>query len=520
LSERFLITYNAGEGRTADGQCGMVLMEGTGALRNGARRGLDGSFISYRFAVAVIAVLFGASAVGWIATELVPPDFLEREELYRNAWGTATAKLVLMLRLYDPFHSFWYRLVLALFFVVLLLCVLTRWRRLAARSWRAVPPAGADEVKKKLSFEFSWRLLESGAGESKDPLVRYAERFGRAEPIEVDRLRGHFSCIASLLRKRGFSVVSREDAAGIRFAAFSGRWRSPGTMLFHCGILAITIGGVIGSYGGWREMMLMRVGTSRPLPHDSTLTVRVEDFEIVKTEDQEIKDFISTISILDARGSVVTSGAVEVNRPMKAGGCRIYQSEYTIDENEFKRARIVYSQRGVSGRRAFDLVSGSPVEIADSTIAVAAVRFVPDFRMGPDGPFSASAFARNPALEVEVSYGEQTERGWLFLYHGDFNKPFTAPVELTLDRIEPIYYTGLEVSANPGSGTLLAGFAIATLGLLLMYVCNPRVLKGVASAAGLVVAGTEYRWKTSFEREFATLREEIRREIGQRGCSR
>lgn len=495
-------------------------MEGTSASGNGARRSSGRSFISYRLAVAVIAILFGASAVGWIATELVPPDFLERQELYRNAWGAAAAKLVLTLRLFDPFHSFWYRFTLALFFVVLLLCVATRWRRLAAGSWRAAPPAGADELKKKLSFEFSWRLLESGSGEPRDPLVRYAERFGRAEPIDGARLRGHFSSIAALLRKRGFSVVSREEGTGIRFAAFSGRWRSPGTMLFHCGLLAITIGGVIGSFGGWREMLLIRVGASRPLPHDSTLAIRVEDFEIVMTEDREIKDFISTISILDARGSVVASGAVEVNRPMKAGGCRIYQSEFTVDEHEFKRARIGYSRRGVSGRSGFDLVSGSPVEIADGAVTVAAGRFVPDFRMGPDGPFSASAFARNPALEVEISYGAQTERGWLFLYHGDFNKPFTAPVDLTLDGIEPVYYTGLEVSANPGSGTLLAGFAAATLGLLLMYVCNPRVLKGVASADGLMVAGTEYRWKTSFEREFAALREEIRKELGQRGRSR
>jgi cytochrome c biogenesis protein len=487
---------------------------------SGKRKGSLGSFISYRLAVTVIAVLFGASMVGWIATELVPPDFLEREELYRGAWGMTTAKLVGMLRLYDPFHSYWYRLVLALFFVVLLLCVVTRWRRLATGSWRAEPPESVDELRKKgFSFELSWRLLESGAGGPKDPLVRYAEQFGRAEPIEAERLRGHFSCIAALLKKRGFSIVSRSDASGIRFAAFSGRWRSPGTMLFHIGVLVITIGGVIGSFGGWREMMLVRVGSSAPLPRDGALTLRVDDFEIVTTGSLEIKDFISTLSILNARGDVVASGAVEVNRPMKVGRCRIYQSEYTIDENEFERSRIRYSLRDSSRRGTFDLVPGSSARVADSTIDVTAVRFIPDFRMGPDGPFSASTFPRNPALEVEVAYAGETERGWLFLYHRGFNKPFAAPVDLVLDRIQPVYYTGLEVSANPGSGVLFVGFAAATLGLLAMYLCNPRVVKGVAGADALVVAGTEYRWKASFEREFAALREEIRKEMGFRGCS-
>ena len=35
-------------------------------------------FVSYRFAAAVIASLFFASLAGWIAQELVPPDFAER----------------------------------------------------------------------------------------------------------------------------------------------------------------------------------------------------------------------------------------------------------------------------------------------------------------------------------------------------------------------------------------------------------------------------------------------------------
>jgi hypothetical protein len=64
---------------------------------------------------------------------------------------------------------------------------------------------------------------------------------------------------------------------------------------------------------------------------------------------------------------------------------------------------------------------------------------------------------------------------------------------------------------------LFAGFAAATLGLLLMYLSNPRVVKGVSGAGELVVAGTEYRWKASFEREFTGLREAIRKEFGPRG---
>jgi hypothetical protein len=137
--------------------------------------------------------------------------------------------------------------------------------------------------------------------------------------------------------------------------------------------------------------------------------------------------------------------------------------------------------------------------------------------MGPEGAFSASSFPANPALEIEVASSGEAERGWLFLYHGDFSKRFAAPVDLVLTRCEPVYYTGLEVSANPGAGVLLAGFAAATLGLLLMYACNPRIVKGFARPDGIVVAAGEHRWRTSFELEFAGLREAIRKEIGHEG---
>lgn len=482
------------------------------------RRAAGGSFISNRLAVIVIAILFGASLAGWIATEIVPSDLPDRMDFFREAWGGAAVRLVTVLHLHDPFHSFWYRFALALFFAVLLLCIASRWRQLSLKSWRASLPASSGDLgAKRLSFELSWRLLESGDRGLRDPVVHFAERYGRAESIGADALRGHFSRIAALFRKRGYRITSRESAEGIAFAASSGRLRSPGTMLFHVGLLVITIGGGIGSYAGRRETVFVKEGSAVPFPRDSSLTLRVDDFAIVTTERREIRSFVSTVSIVDARGNAIAFGNVEVNHPMKVGGSRIYQSEFTIDENEFARARVDYSLRERDARGSLDLPPGEPVAIGDSTITVRALRYLPDFRMSHEGAFSASSFPANPALEIEVASGGESERGWLFFYHGDFSKRFNAPVDLVLTRCEPVYYTGLEVSANPGAGVLLAGFAAASLGLLLMYACNPRIVKGFARPDAIVVAAGEHRWKASFEREFADLREAIREEIGKGG---
>jgi cytochrome c biogenesis protein ResB len=480
--------------------------------REAAKRNL----ISHRFAVITIAILFGASLAGWIATELVPPDFPAKEAFFRESWGNAAVAVVTALRLFDPFHSLWYRLVLAFFSGVLLLCVASRWRQLALKSLHAALPAASGDLGgKRLSFEFSWRSLASGGTGSRDPVAHFAERYGRPEPVDAETLHRYFSRIAALFRKRGYRVVHRESEAGIAFAAFTGRLRSPGTMLFHAGILVITIGGVIGSYGGWREMVYVREGTAVPFPRDSSLSIRVDDFEIRMTERGEIRSFVSTVAVADARGVTVAFGDVEVNRPMNVGGRRIYQSEYSIDDDEFALARLEYMLRERGARGSIDLSAADPAVLDSGRVVVRALRFFPDFRMGSGGPFSASPYPSNPALEIEVSHGGDAERGWLFLYHREFSTRFIAPVELVFTRLEPVYYTGLEVSANPGTGVLIAGFAAATLGLLLMYGCNPRMVKGFAGRDGVVMAAGEHRWRASFEREFAGLRESMLRELGR-----
>ena len=273
----------------------------------------------------------------------------------------------------------------------------------------------------------------------------------------------------------------------------------------------------MGSLFGWRDMTYLRTGESAPLPPDSSAALRVDDFRIVTARGGEIRDYVSTVAIIGMMGDTLAAGSVEVNHPLNFRGVRIYQSSYTVAEGECERALLSYRLHGVPGRRTAELAGDLAAILGDGEATVSAIRFLPDFRMGPHGAFSASPHPANPALEVEVSRAGEAERGWLFLRHPEFNARFEPLADLALEHVEPVYYTGLELGSNPGAEVLFAGFAAATLGLALMYLCNPRVVKGFATAEGLLVAGTAYRWKASFEREFAELAEAIRREFGERG---
>ena len=474
--------------------------------------------VSYRFAIGVIAAFFVASLAGWIAQELVPPDVPERLAFYESTWGRVATRFVTTLRLYDPFHAVWYRFVLALLAAVLVACLATRWRRIALRTWRAPLPNGAEELRKRrCSLDLSWRLLESGAAAGTDPLVRYGERYGRRESIPAGELAQRFAGVRDLLRARGYRVSEQAGEGFVRFSAVAGRLHSPGSALLHAGIVAITVGGLMGSVWGWRSMLFLKEGAGAPIPPDSAATLRVDDFEIVQGEGGTVRDYLSTVTILGPRGDTLAFGVIEVNRPFRFGGRSFHQSTYQLAVGEFARARVERREPGRTRGETIDLEPGRAGSFAGGGAAVTALRFLPDFRMGAQGAFSASAFAANPAIEVEVDGASGPERGWLFLRHPEFDHRFRDLEGLRFVGAEPVYYTGIEIGRNPGVPALFAGFAAATLGLALMYLVNPRVIKGIAGSESLLMAGIEYRWTSSFEREWGDIERSIRARFDRGG---
>ena len=464
------------------------------------------NLISYRFAVVVISILLGSSAAGWIMSELLPPDFPERIPAFQARLGETATRLILSLRLYDPFHSFWYRAVLALFFLVLFLCLVTRWRRFLRGMFRMPMPASSSELLGRdphLEIVFDQGAGGIGSGDSnrandKKFLLERTLRF---------------------LGRKGYRAVAGEDGGGFLFAAVKGRSRFAGNFLFHIGILAITAGGMIGSFWGGTGFVYGKAGDLLPLPgiRDSIL---VEDFRILTAETGEIRDYISTVSVIGAQGDTLLTKDIEVNKPLGHEGFNIYQSSYYVLENEFDWARLSIAS-GDGEPSVAELQPGEIYEIEGTDLRVRAVRFLPDFRMGEQGPFSAGTSMGNPAVEIEIIGADRAERGWLFLEYPRFNSKFDYPVRALLVDIRPVFFTGLQIGYNPGEHVLLAGIALATAGLVLLYTLNYRVLGGFVDGDRLVIAAVSYRWKVSFRNEFARIGAGLEKELAKslRGVS-
>lgn len=468
----------------------------------------QGGIVGQRFAVFVISLLFAATAAGWLLTELFPRDFSRNIEIYRKSWGGAAVAASRWLRLDDPFHSVWYTALLVLFFLTLLLCIATGWKSFVRKALFVEPPAGMDDLPSGGDgAEILW-IDPLGSSESgKDPVTHFAGKHKTAVAAD-EKARGLiYEAVLGILRKKGYSVARGDDGGTILFTAAAGRWRYLGNLLFHAGLLALTAGGMLGSIAGKSEFLYGRRGDLLPL-QGSENSIRVDDFRIIKVSGGQVGDYVSTLSVVDKGGAAVRTAAIEVNKPLKFGGFNIYQSAYYVDE-EMEWAALRYEPSEGAPVR-FTLRRGSGAEIEGTGYRAAAGRFFPDFRMGRGGPFSASPQMANPALEVSLFSAADTMSGYLFLMHPKFNTAFGVAGSLFLEDLEPVYYTGLEISSNPGASLMLWGMGISSAGLLLLYAFVYKKLKGHISGDRMAIRSVQGRRAARLSGEIASIEKEIR----------
>ncbi len=487
--------------------------EGNGKRRE-KKRG-RGHLISQRTAVVTISILLGACAAGWIMTEFFPPDLPYRRAFFRQRWGDTALSWIEALKLYDPFHSFWFSGVLALFFIVLLLCLATRWKGMISKSFRVtVPPKSAQEGRDRPGLRPGRPGFEIPLGEAadwkddRDPVAYYGKKFGRPASVSGEAVGGILGIVKKTFKSRGYGFASRRDGESVMFAATSGRWRHLGNFIFHAGLLVITIGGVVGSRMGSSEILFGKRGDTLPFYGDGT-TLRIDGFRMLMTGRMQVSDYITTVTVLDSSGATVAAAEIEVNHPLRYEGTSVYQSSYYLAEDEFEWARIMVFPPDTVAPVMLTLTPDSTEPVPGTELTVTAGRFLPDFRMTEGGPRSVSGAMNNPALEIILDGPGGRMSGWTFLLFPDFGTKFKRLDSIKFEDIEPVYYTGLEFSRNPGAPLFMAGMILGEVGLLLLYMFDYRVVHGSIDGTKLTVNGVTARWKVSFADQLEKIEREI-----------
>ena len=430
---------------------------------------------SVRLTVLLMIILAVASIFGTVIPQNAPV------EEYLQVYKVATYKILRILGFLDMYHAGWFFFLLGLLSLNLLVCSLKRFRSV----WKffAQPEIGLEEGQWKAvspSRKISQPVLpEKGLSQVQETLSRV---FGRPQ-------------------------VHKANGAHHLFAE-KGKFSRLGFYFIHLSILVILAGSLIGLYFGFRGYINIVEGETadRVVFRDGQQThplgfkVKLDKFNVSFYSSGAPQEFKSMVTILEG-GREVLSEPIRVNHPLTYQGISFYQSSYGLANVE----KVVLSiQDRVSGQvTTVPAQIGTRNEIPGTSSTFALTRFISDLRGG------------GPAFQVVLSEpNRRMETFWILQHHPEFDAGRPGRYYFRVKEIEPQYYTGLQVTKDPGVWLVWIGCVLMMVGFYLaFFMSHRRVWVRLTEKKGgtlVEIAGSSHRDRLEFEKELERIEQSLR----------
>lgn len=449
------------------------------------------AFGSLKFAVIVLIILGIASIVAVMLGTFFPAGFANWETHYVEKYGQSTFALMRLFGVFDPYHSFWYTLLLALLTILLTVCSLKRLR---------------GNVRAAFGVSFKGSLSEIQSAQN-------------AHSVEVETSADQtITRLKKMLQGKFFRV--RVKADGRMTALFADKWGVSrlGSFLMHSGLVIAVFGGLIASLLGYSTYYWGGKGEIIAVP-DADYEVRIDQFEILENELGQIKDYLSTVTVWE-NGDSLFSKIIEVNHPLRFRGLNFYQSSYRPDDRHFEEAVIAVRDSTGEIVAMVKVKMGERSPVAATPYSLQPLDFAGNFIMRGKEVLSDQRFSefRNPAIRVNLYSEEELLRdGWIFSPQLAGFHPLLEAYRFELLDVMQVYQTGLRVTWNPGSTFIWIGMITMTIGVCLTFFLSHRRIWAVAQQQDdgkslLAFYGLTRRDKESFERQLQRIESLMKQE--------
>ena len=290
----------------------------------------------------------------------------------------------------------------------------------------------------------------------------------------------------------------------------------------HASLLLIFLGGIVDALWGWRgfvtltkgaqaSIVELRDGTKKFLP----FAVRCDGAGQENYADGTPKKWWSQLAVVE-NGKDRQAKQIVVNDPLVYHGVRFYQSSYGPTG---KIDKLVISAKAGSGEKK-ELAPGVEETAsldADTTVTLA--EFFPDYVIEDGQIYNRSTSVENPAAHFIVASRSsgKSVNFWLPPLEGRAENAQSPYVFEALD-LKPGYFTGLEVSHEPGQWAVWTGVVLMGIGLtMVFYLAHTRLwVVPVQEANGkliLWIGGSANRNREALEERFADLAKKIEAEL-------
>ncbi|MBN2442060.1 MAG: cytochrome c biogenesis protein ResB [Spirochaetales bacterium] len=212
-----------------------------------------------------------------------------------------------------------------------------------------------------------------------------------------------------------------------------------GPDIIHFGLLVLIIGSLVTITGKVKEFTYLGKGDSVKIMEDYTLVV--DDCEYIMYDDGRAKDWISTLSIIKDGETIVSSFAVEVNKPLLFKDLKIMQTSYTDEP-----ILIVADKDG----KEYQWLPGHLIKTDNSTILFHGINTNPRDK-------------NDKAAIFEENFDDNT-------MHFITGKPGDTITDYLIKQVYLRDMTGLTFVIDPGFDLVLISLILIGLGLSLTFI--------------------------------------------------
>jgi cytochrome c biogenesis protein len=411
------------------------------------------TFFSFLSSLKLTIILLIIIAVASIVGTIIPQQY-EGGETFRHL-SPGLVQVFDSLQLFDMYHSIWFIILMGLLSLNLIVCSLNRL------------PA-------------SWKLFSAiPSPDRRKPF----ENLPPENVLLIEKNRNEvINSVENLLRRKYKKIRRKDTDSTTFFYGEKGAYSNFGVYIIHLSILIVITGAIIGSLLGFGAFVNITEGESTNTVHlgrqkgvkKLDFTVRCDKFTISFYENGMPKEYRSNLSFLKDN-NVILQGPLLVNHPITVNGIRFYQASYGTTPG---------GQAHITVRRENEKETTVKVKQKDSfylkeeNVTVNIVKIEKDF------------MSMGPAVLMHIQNPEGTVRIWVFKRIEQmrdripdlikkvptFNPGRYKPYYFKLNRIESNYYTGLQLSQDPGVVIVAIGSFFVILGLFITFFSSHKRL--------------------------------------------
>ena len=206
------------------------------------------------------------------------------------------------------YSTFYFRLLLGLLCLNLVVCSVQRFRGIYLKTFKPGLPGDSANIPQKVCRELE------------------GNNFGLKQAVR------------KTLRTRGYFLKMEDNEGGWNFVGIKRRWGHWGSLITHLAFIILIFGALIGSFSGFKGFLIAAVGTTNPIQAvevqkgrvSENFSVRINSFEPRFLPNGERENWYTDLSIINNNGKEVARQTISTNHPFTYNGITFYQSSWAI----------------------------------------------------------------------------------------------------------------------------------------------------------------------------------------------